>query len=58
MMMSQTIGQVAVLMQLSLPGERGHSRPHCCHFNGVLCIVVLPALSVIAILRIFKKIRL
>lgn len=58
MMMSQTTSQVAVVMQLSLPGERGHSCPHCCHFNGVLRIVALPVLSVIAILRIFKKIRL
>lgn len=56
--MSQAIGQVAVMMRLSLPGERGHSRPHCCHISGGLCIVVLPVRSVIAILCIFKKIRL
>ena len=58
MMMSQVTGQVAVMMQLSSPGEHGHSLSHCCRISGELSIVVWLALSVIAALHIFKKIRL
>ena len=57
-MKSQTVGQVAVRMPLSPPGKRGCSCSRCRPFRGVPRIVVLPALSVIAILRIFRKIRL
>ena len=56
--MSQVTGQVAVRRQLSSPGEHGHSYPHCCRISGELGIVGRLALSVTAILHIFKKIRL
>ena len=58
MMMSHVTGQVAVMMRLSSPGEHGHSLSHCCRISGELGIVVRLALSVIAALHIFKKIRL
>ena len=55
MMMSQVTGQVAVM---SSPGEHGHSHSHCCRISGELGITVRLALSVIAVLHIFKKISL
>ena len=58
MMMSQVTGQVAVMMRLSSAGEHGHSHSHCCRISGELGITLRLALSVIAVLHIFKKIRL